>query len=208
MKRVLRALCMIAIVAMSGATAALPPCLQAQEKERGQTTLAEFEEYTSDGAFFTALVPKAWARNESISQGRQNREYGVDLKGPKSKDGAYLRISLIYYAHDHPRFKTIEEYLRLNSRPDPTLMIKGETYGAVTSVTVAHRPGRQFERRTFEYIPPYGVDPQKVPIYEYRVVVPGETGGLYALIYHAPEDLQKESLAIFKKILANFKPAR
>lgn len=186
---------------------ALPSGLPAQEKERSRTMPPEFEEYTSYGAFFKASVPKDWGRNESISEHRLGSEFGVDLKGPKSKDGAYLRISLIYYAPDHHMFKNIEEYLRLNARPDATLRIEGETYGEVTAIVVAHHPGRQFERRTFEYIPPYGVDPQKVPIYEYRVVFPGETGGIYVLIYHAPEDLQKENLGIFKKILTSFKPA-
>lgn len=187
--------------------AALPPGLPAQGKEGNRTMPAE-ESYTSDGAFFTAPLPKGWEKSESISEGRQNREFGVDLKGPKSKDGAYLRISLIYYASDHPRFKTVEKYLRLNSRPDPTLRIKGEAYGPVTAVVVANRRGKQFERRTFDFIPPYGVDPKKVPVYEYRAVVPGKKEGFYTLIYHAPEDLRKENFGIFKRILAGFKPAR
>lgn len=169
---------------------------------------AGFQEYTSDGAFFTAQIPTGWDKNESISEGRLNREFGVSLQGPESKDGAYLRITLLYYAKDHPRFKTVEKYLRLNSRPDPLLTVKGETYGPVTPIVVAHRPAKQFERRTFDFIPPYGVDPEKVPIYEYRVVFPGKKEGMYVLIYHAPEDLKSGSIGVFKKIMASFKPAR
>ncbi|MDD5210101.1 MAG: hypothetical protein PHV36_11990 [Elusimicrobiales bacterium] len=188
--------------------AALQPGLPAQQSERSQAMPAGFQEYTSDGAFFTAQVPVDWDKSESISEGRLNREFGVSLKGPKSKDGAYLRITLLYYAPDHARFKTVEKYLRLNSRPDPLLTIKGETYSRVSAIVVAHRPAKQFERRTFDFIPPYGVDPKKVPVYEYRVVFPGKKEGIYVLIYHAPEDLKKENLAVFKKIMASFKPAR
>jgi hypothetical protein len=166
------------------------------------------EPYTADGNFFTALVPSGWEKNENITQGRQSREFGVDLKGPQNKRGAFLRISIIYYSPDHPRFKTHEKYLRLNSKPDPTLRIKGETYGPVKPLTVAGRRGTQFERKTFDFIPPYAVDPKKVPVYEYRAVIPGKKGGFYAIIYHAPEDLRAANAALFKKVLGGFKPLR
>lgn len=173
----------------------------AQETKKMHTDLVDF---TCDGDYFTAKVPKTWPKNESISMGRQAREYGVDLKGPKGKAGAYTRISLTYYGPDHKRFKTVEKYISLNSKPQ--MNIKGEKYGPVSNVMVASRNGKQFERRTFEYIPPYSVKPVEVPVFELQVVLPGKKGGFYALTYHAPMDLAKENMAVFDEVLLRFKP--
>jgi len=79
--------------------------------------VGDFDDFVCDGNFFTAKIPKGWPKSESITTGRQAREYGVDLKGPKSRDGAYARISLTYYAADHRLF-TMDKYILLNSRPD------------------------------------------------------------------------------------------
>ena len=168
----------------------------------------DMESFTCDGAFFTALLPKGWQKHEAITEGRQNREFGVTLKGPKNADGAYLRISVLFYAADHARFKTADKYLNLNAYPDPTLKIKGETYGPVKAAVVAGRRGQQFERKTFDFIPPYGVKPKKVPVYEQRLVIPVKKGGFYVLSYHAPEDISAKNLPVFKEILKSFKPAQ
>ena len=169
-----------------------------------KNTQKDFEDYICDGNFFTARVPKGWPKHESITAGRQAKEYGVDLKGPQGKDGAYLRISLTYYGPDHGRFKTMEKYIRLNTRP--AMPIKGEKYGPVSNIMAANRKGKQFERRAFEFIPPYAVEPKKVPVFERQVVLPGKKGGFYALTYHAPMDLAKENLPVFEKVMLYFKP--
>lgn len=171
-------------------------------------TAAQMEKYTCDGNFFTAMVPKDWAKKENISSGRQAREFGVDLKGPANKDGAFSRISLTYFAPDHARFKTMEKYLRINAAPDPDFPVPGEKYGPLSAVLVGNRRAQQFELRTFSFIPPDAVEPLKVAVYEKHVVVPGLKGGFYVLTYHAPADIAKAGAGVFKAVLAGFKPVK
>lgn len=165
-----------------------------------------YEKYTSDGAYFSVMAPAVWQKHEAISEGRQNREFGLTLKGPKNTAGAYLRVSVIFYAPDHPRFKTAEKFIKRNAFEDPTMKIKGETYGPLKPIILAGLRGQQFERKTFDFIPPYGVNPKKVPVIQYRVVLPGKKGGFYVLTYHAPQDISAQSLPVFKKITDTFRP--
>ena len=191
----------IIVPALLAVSLALVQASRAQADKTMQTDTANF---TCDGNFFTAKVPEGWAKSESISLGRQAKEYGVDFKGPKDKDGAYARISLTYYGPDHRRFKTMEKYINLNSRP--LMAVKGEKYGPVANITAASRRGKRFERRTFDFIPPYAVKPLKVSVFEVQVVLPGKKGGFYALTYHAPMDIEKANMPVFDKVLLDFKP--
>lgn len=164
--------------------------------------------FTCDGNFFKAMVPKDWGKTERISAGRQAREFGVDLKGPAGKDGAFSRISLTFFGADHPRFTTMDKYLGINAVPDPDLPIEGERYGPLTKVLVAGRSAKQFELNTFSFIPPYAVNPVKVPIYEKHIVIPGKKGGFYVLTYHAPADIAKANIGVFNAVVKSFKPAK
>lgn len=171
-------------------------------------TAVKMENFVCDGGFFTAQVPAGWPKNEAISLRRQAREYGVDLKGPAGKDGVFTRISLTFFGPDHARFKTVEKYLNINSRPDPDFPVPGEKYGPLSVVLVAHRRAQQFELKTFTFVPPDGENPLKVAVYERHVVLPGKKGGFYVLTYHAPADIAKANLPVFEAVLAGFKPAK
>jgi len=165
----------------------------------------DFRDFVCDGDFFTAKIPGTWPKSESITAGRQAREYGVDLKGPRNKDGAYSRISLTYYAADHRQF-TMDKYIRLNSIPDSSMLILGKKYGPVCDVTVGGRKGKMFEIQTFDFIPPYAVKPKEVAVLEKAVVLPGKEGGFYVIEYHAPLDIAEANMKLFDEVLANFKP--
>lgn len=175
-------------------------------KEAAKPMQPGFKEYTCDGAFFKAQLPSAWQKTENVTTGRQAREYGADFTGPSNQDGAYTRISLIYYGPDHARM-TFKKYLDLNSLPDPLLPIAGETFGPVQDVKLAGRAAKSFDRKTFDFIPPYAVRQKKVPVYERKVLLPGEKGGFYALTLHAPADISKEIAPVFEKVLDSFSPA-
>jgi hypothetical protein len=166
----------------------------------------ELVNFVCDGNYFSVKLPKAWPKTEMITAGRQAREYGVDLKGPKNSEGAYARISIIYYGANHRLVKTMDKYIRLNSGPDTSLPLAGEEYGPVRDISVAGRKGKTFEVKTFVFIPPYGVKPKKVPVLEKKVILPGEKGGLYVLIYHVPSDIAQANSQIFEKTLNTFKP--
>ncbi|MHB0996409.1 MAG: hypothetical protein ACYC2I_08580 [Elusimicrobiales bacterium] len=176
-------------------------------RETAKTMQPGFMEYTCDGAFFKAQVPSSWKMMENVTTGRQAKEYGADFAGPSNKDGAYTRISIIYYGADHARM-TFEKYLDLNSKPDPLLPIAGEAFGQVQDFSLAGRAAKAFDRKTFDFIPPYAVNPKKVPVYERKVVLRGEKGGFYALTLHVPADISREFTATFDKVLDGFSPAR
>lgn len=168
---------------------------------------AGFEEYICDGAFFKAQVPSVWRKTENITAGRQEKEYGADFTGPSNKDGAYARISLLYYGPDHGRM-TLEKYLQLNSEPDPLLPVAGEEFGEVKDVKLAGRAAKTFDRKTFDFLPPYAVEQKKIPVYERRVVFPAGKGGFYVLAFHAPADISRELWPVFEKVLDGFSPAK
>lgn len=184
--------------------AGLTACAHAKTVKEG----ADMEQFTSDGNFFTAMVPKAWAKTERISAGRQAREFGADFLGPTSKDGVPARISLTFFGADHDRFTSVDKYLRINAKPDPDMTVEGEKYGPLTKTKIAGRGASQFEVNTFSFIPPNAVNPKEVPIYEKHIVVPGKKGGFYVLTYHAPADIAKANIGVFDAVVKSFKPAK
>lgn len=193
---------------MKAVLALLLACAAAGPASAGGKAAMQMEKFVCDGNFFTAMVPKGWEKHEGISSGRQAREFGVDLKGPKSKDGVNARISLTYFGADHARYKTMEKYMRINSKADPDFPVAGEEYGPVSVVLVANRRAQVFELKTFTFVPPHAVKPLKVTVFERHIVVPSLKGGFYVLTYHAPADIAKANLPAFEAVVAGFKPAK
>ena len=164
-----------------------------------------FERFICHKNHFTASIPSDWVSNEDIIDSDTTREYGVDLRGPKSADGAYVSIEVIYYGPDHGRFKAPEDFIRVNADPDDPLKIEGESVTPVTAVKIAGRDAVQFDRKTFLFLPIYSVDQKKIPMFERLIVMKGERG-FYLLKYSAPEDLAGQYLPVFDKVAGSLKP--
>ncbi len=163
------------------------------------------EDYTSYDNSFEASVPAGWVRTEDIGNAGTGGETWVDLRGPQNEDGAFTGITFIYYHPDHPRFTSTDKFIRVNTDANDGLLLPGENVGPVVPVTVAGIPARQFERRTFIFIPPYAVDPVKIPMFERVIVLEGKKG-FYVLKFSSPENVYQDYLGIFEEVAGSFKP--
>ena len=155
--------------------------------------------------YFMAKIPKSWVKYESIASGEVAKEYGVNLKGPKNKAGGFSSITITYYGPDHGYFTSAEKFLKLNADPRERMNLPGEKVGPVKTVTIAGRAASQFDQKIFIFIPPYAVDPVKIPMFKRLIILKGNKG-FYVLEYSAPEDIADESMKIFDQVIASFKP--
>lgn len=162
-----------------------------------------FEKFTSDGAFFTAMIPSDWEKAEEIILGRQEKRYGADLTAPKMAEGAFTNISLIYFGPDHLMFKTYEKYIARNM--EMPRKKKGEQTTGPHETVLNGRKAFSFEVQRYEAIPPGAPDPARVLIYRKQIIIPAKKG-FYALILESPKSAAKSYLAVFDKICASFKP--
>jgi len=179
---------------------------QSQAHQTEAKAAGLFEEFVCDMNFFKANVPTDWARHEEITQGRIAKAYGVDLRGPQNKDGAFSRISITYYGPDHRRFRSAEKFLELNATMTVVMLhVEGETIGPVSEVSVAGMTASQFDRRVFLFIPPYSVKSKKIPMFERLIVLKGKEG-FYVLEYSSPEDVANKHIKVFEQVVASFKP--
>lgn len=165
----------------------------------------DFENFISDGNFFTALIPKDWEKEEDIILGRTAKEYGVLLIGPRGMEGTPVMITVLYYGDGkdtHDWIKSAEDFINLNSKPNRRPLLEGEEYGEVGEITLAGRKAKKFDRKTFVSI---STGSKKILIFERFVVVPTVTG-FYKIQYEAPSDLAKKYERVFDKVINSFKP--
>lgn len=165
----------------------------------------DFENFISDGNFFTALIPKDWEKEEDIILGRTAKEYGVLLIGPRGMEGTPVMITVLYYGDGkdtHDWIKSAEDFINLNSKPNRRPLLEGEEYGEVGEITLAGRKAKKFDRKTFVSI---STGSKKILIFERFVVVPTVTG-FYKIQYEAPSDLAKKYESVFDKVINSFKP--
>jgi hypothetical protein len=165
----------------------------------------DFENFISDGNFFTALIPKDWEKEEDIILGRTAKEYGVILIGPRGMEGTPVMITVLYYGDGkdtHDWIKSAEDFINLNSKPNRRPLLEGEEYGKVGEITLAGRKAKKFDRKTFVSI---STGSKKILIFERFVVVPTVTG-FYKIQYEAPSDLAKKYESVFDKVINSFKP--
>lgn len=187
------------------------PILGESETAVGQTISGEevdasgFKEFICYRDFFRVKVPAQWVQYEEILMADETKEYGIDLKGPANKDGAFTSITIIYYGPDHGRM-TMEKFIELNVHEDKSLRIEGEKYGKITSVVVAGQPASQFDKTEFLFLPIYAVEQVKIPMLKRTIVFKGKKGGFYVLEYSSPEDSFAQYLEIFEKVLASLDP--
>lgn len=176
-----------------------------QATAANETASPELTEFICHRNFFRVNVPSDWVQYEEIMMADETKEYGVDLKGPANKDGAFTSMTLIYYGPDHKRF-TAEKFLKLNAYEDAGLKIEGEKYGKITDVVVAGQPANQFDKTEFLFLPIYAVEQVKIPMVKRTIVLKGKKGGFYVLEYSSPKDSFAQYLKIFEDVLASFRP--
>ena len=164
-----------------------------------------FENFICYNSCFTASIPSDWVRYEDIMDSEATREYGVDLRGPKNADGAYVTIDIIYYAPDHDMFKTAEDFIRANANLRETLKAQGESVTPVTTTQIAGRDAVQFDKKAILFLPFDSADPKKIMMFERLIIMKGKEG-FYLLKYSAPEDLAAQYLKVFDQVAASFKP--
>lgn len=164
---------------------------------------ADMTKYICDGAYFTAMIPSDWEKEDEVAIGRAEKQYGVDLYAPGQPPAA--TISLIYFGPDHKRFKTAEKYIA--TQKETKDRIPGEASGKVSDTVVNNRYAKAFDKRSYEMVPAYSPKAQKVEMLERFVVIPAKAG-FYSLSFKAPKGEAKRYLAVFEKILKTFKPAR
>ena len=135
-----------------------------------------FETFICYNSCFTASIPSDWVRYEDIMDSEATREYGVDLRGPKNADGAYVTIDIIYYAPDHDMFKTAEDFIRANANLRETLKAQGESVTPVTATQIAGRDAVQFDKKAILFLPFDSADPKKIMMFERLIVMKGKEG--------------------------------
>lgn len=163
-----------------------------------------FENYISDGNFFTAMIPQDWEKDEDIILGRAAKEYGVILIGPRGMEGTPVMITVLYYGDGkdtHGWIKSAEDFINLNSKPYREQLLEGEEYGEVREITLAGRKAKKFDSKRFESIS----SSKKILIFKRFVVVPAAIG-FYNLQYEAPSDLAKKYESVFDKVINSFNP--
>ena len=164
----------------------------------------DYENFISDGNFFTALIPKDWEKDEDIILGRTAKEYGVIVVGPRGMEGTPVMITILYYGDGkdtHEWIKSADDFINRNSKTYLGKLLEGEEYGEVREIIFAGRKAKKFDRKTFVSIS----SSKKILIFERFVVVPATTG-FYKIQYEAPSDLAKKYESVFDRVINSFKP--
>jgi len=164
----------------------------------------DYENFISDGNFFTALIPKDWEKEEDIILGRTAKEYGVVVVGPRGMEGTPVMITILYYGDGkdtHEWIKSADDFINRNSKTYLGKLLEGEEYGEVREIIFAGRKAKKFDRKTFVSIS----SSKKILIFERFVVVPATTG-FYKIQYEAPSDLAKKYESVFDRVINSFKP--
>jgi hypothetical protein len=158
----------------------------------------EFREFTCYRNFFTVTIPADWEAHEDNAAADAEKAYGVELKGPVSKEGVASRISVIYYGPDHLKFKGPEDFIKTKIK-----LTIGEEPPAVHPFQVAGYPATRIERHPVLTL---SVLVERVPMVEQFSVVPAKQGGFYVITYVVPERISYKSEDAISLVFATFRP--
>ena len=161
--------------------------------------------YTSPGGYFAITVPPGWTPAPAGgAPAAAKKIYGVDLLGAAPGKAPAPSITVKYYAKGNTLFKSVDEYVSLNSRPlgEPEA---GEQYSDVTDARVAGKKAYKFERKYTDYNKPRTVPPETTVMFERHLVVPAGDG-FYLLMYSAPFSSAKTLLPRFEAVVKSFRP--
>jgi hypothetical protein len=162
--------------------------------------------YVSEGRHFECAIPAGWAMSEAAGQSAaEKKAYGFEASGPRSADGIALSVSVYYYGIGNTVYRSAEEFLRLKSKPVAGLQIEGEKYSAVKNVKIAGRQARQFDRTSFEFVPPNLAHSKKIAVFERYAVITARQG-FFVLNFYAPLATAKTNVKYYEALAASFKP--
>lgn len=181
-----------------------------QAKEPGKAAAANesraYRRYAMEGDRFKCDFPKGWEIGRDRIADKVEKVYGAEAVGPRTKEGAPVKISVEYYSKENTLFKDSAGYLDRNAKEGP-LKIKENKYGPVTDVLVAGLKGKIFERETSIYLPPGNPMAARVAIKE-KVAVLTANDGFYVLRYYAPASLYLKHLPAYDRTLKSFQAGR
>lgn len=190
----------LALVFLSAAAQAKEPVKKEATVKKNQA----YEQYSMEGNHFKCAFPKGWAISRDTIADKVEKVYGAEAVGPRTKEGAPVRISVDYYSQENTLFRDSSEYLDRNTK-EGIIKIKEDKYGPVKDVTVAGLKGKIFERETSIYLPPNNPMSVKVAIKE-KVSVLAAKEGFYVLRYYAPLSMYAKHLPAYDKALKSFSP--
>lgn len=178
-----------------------------QNKAYSEEKSAAGEEFLSEGGYFKIDLPPGWSKAEQFFglSAEEKKVYGIDLLGPVSPDNITSRIAVHYYAPGNIIHRTMDRFIKLNAQSALGANLDGEEYSPVKDEPAAGRPAKVFGRKTYEYLPPETINPKKIPIREWFVVIPAKQG-FYVLRYSAGEDIAEQYRDVFEKVVNSFKP--
>lgn len=178
----------------------------------------EYEKYTSEGNYFSLVIPKDWEKKEKDHPyGDLTKISGIRLIGPKNKDGVLITLSVLYYGGEGI-FPNTDAFIR--NRLNSMVRTDYDTYTFITNITTAGRQGKKFRIKTFEivYLPLRDMPPavegrvyemappsKKVSMIQQFIVIPAQKG-FYVLNYGAPEDIAEKYRNVFEKVVGSFDP--
>jgi hypothetical protein len=194
------------------------PAFAAANENAMPSPTADYIQYTCEGNYFSVLIPRHWEKSEkNHPYGDLTKIYGVKLTGEKNKDGAAVKISILYYTGEG-LFKTAGQYMtrELNSM----VRIDYDRKAEIEKTMLAGHPAKTFHIRTFEliYQPMHNQSPMKegvvyeivpphkqVTMIQQFIVLPASRG-FYVLRLNVPEDMAEQYSDIFAKITKSFMP--
>lgn len=171
----------------------------------------QFREYSSQGHFFKCSVPRDWSEYQpgfGLSQ-EEKKVYGVTLFGPREGNPYPPTISLHYYAPGNLLHNTMARFIQTHSQPVFGTPSEGDSCGEVSPAVIAGRQAKTFERTNTRYIGKRSLNPNKVILYEYFVVIPDEKDqGFYVLELSVPAMAKSTYAPIFEVTAKSFQPGR
>lgn len=164
---------------------------------------AAYTRYAVDGGYFECDLPEDWKIGRDRIADNVEKVYGAEAVGPRTKEGAPVRISVDYYSKENTLFKDGADYLDRNAKEGP-VKIKENRYGPVKALAAAGLAGKIFERESSIYLPPGNPMASRVPVKE-KVAVLTANEGFYVLRYYAPAALYQKHLPAYDRLLKSFK---
>lgn len=165
----------------------------------------EAAQYTIEGNYFKCDLPDGWGVNRDRLADEVEKVYGLEVVGPRTKEGVPVRITVDYYSRDNTLFESSAEYIKRNTAR--LIIIKGDRYSPVRTIKVANRDAKTFETEITDYSPPSSPMAVEIAIKNKLVVLPASEG-FYVLRYYAPASVYEKYFFLFEKTLKSFTPMR
>ena len=170
-----------------------------------------WEEYVSQGNYFTCSIPADWSKYDpgfGLSQD-EKKVYGLTLFGPQGDSKVPPTISVHYYAPGNLLHNTMAKFIRGHAEPLFETPSKDDSSSKVDSIQLAGRQATTFNRKSVRYIGPRSLTPEKVVLFEQFIVIPDNNDqGFYVLKLSVPSAIKTRYTVIFENVVKSFLPGR